>query len=109
VEQKINIQLYLDVRENGVFNHNNQTIVSANPTEYYVTVPLYKTFDGHEDYVNIYIDPSKVIMPRQQFNPFFIELGFFNSIRGITDNGKYGKKSEIVEEKVKFFDIKINK
>ena len=48
--------------------------------DFYVNVPLYRNFKI-EEYVDTQKDSGVSVMDRQEFNPYFLEFGFFDTIQ----------------------------
>ena len=82
--------------------------------DFYVNIPLYVNNNKYDEYVNLDKDPTKTIIDRGNFNPFYIELGFFSSIKTAgsddidTENSNY-ENSETIYNKSKTYQITINK
>lgn len=87
MENKLELKLYLDLRENGVVQPDG-TYSSQNYRDYYVNINLNRNFKLIEPYVDIQLDPLRVDMQRQLINPWFIEFGFFESIKTTGITGK---------------------
>lgn len=105
MEQRFKIELFIDKRSNGILQPNG-TLGVKNHSDFYVNVPLSRNITLFEDYVNIAIDPFRTSIERQLINPYFIELGFFETVDSITASTKsmfpiIGKAAQ--------YDITINK
>lgn len=87
MENKLEIKLYLDIRENGVVQPDG-TYSSQNYRDYYVNVNIGRNFKLIEPYVDIQLDPLRVDMQHQLINPWFIEFGFFETIKTTGITGK---------------------
>jgi len=48
--------------------------------DFYINIPLFRTFKI-EEYVDVKQEENIQTLERQQFNPYFIELSFFDSVR----------------------------
>jgi len=73
--------------------------------DFYITIPIFKQ-EVVSDYVNVFIDPTKLEIERQFINPYYIELGFFKNISSILKENSKNKNS--VEEKSYNYNLKIN-
>lgn len=73
--------------------------------DFYINIPIFKE-DIISDYVNVFIDPTKLEIERQFINPYYIELGFFKNVSAILKENSTNKKS--VEEKSYNYNLKIN-
>jgi hypothetical protein len=73
--------------------------------DFYINIPIFKEHII-SDYVNVFIDPSKLEIERQFINPYYIELGFFKNVSSILKENSINKKS--VEEKSYNYNLKIN-
>jgi hypothetical protein len=73
--------------------------------DFYINIPIFKE-DVISDYVNVFIDPTKLEIERQFINPYYIELGFFKNISSILKENSNNKNS--VEEKSYNYNLKIN-
>jgi hypothetical protein len=88
MEKGFKIELFIDKRPNGILQPSGM-LGNNNDSDFYVNVPLYRNIALFEDYVNITSDPFKTVIDRQLINPYFIELGFFetvDSVSGTTDS-----------------------
>jgi hypothetical protein len=73
--------------------------------DFYINIPIFKE-NVISDYVNVFIDPTKLEIERQFINPYYIELGFFKNITSILKESSNNKSS--VEEKSYNYNLKIN-
>jgi hypothetical protein len=73
--------------------------------DFYINIPIFKE-EVVSDYVNVFIDPTKLEIERQFINPYYIELGFFKNISSILKENSKNKNS--VEEKSYNYNLKIN-
>jgi hypothetical protein len=105
MEQHFKIELFIDKRPNGILQPNG-TLGIQNHSDFYINVPLNRDITLFEDYVNIAIDPFRTMIERQLINPYFIELGFFETVNSVTASTK--TLSPIID-KAKQYDITINK
>ena len=101
MEESLKITLFIDKRPEGIIQPN-KTYGTQNYSDFYITVPLYKT-SKLIDYINIYKDTFKTQINRQLINPYFIELDFFKTITNIDNSDKTG-----ISGKTSMFGIKIN-
>ena len=111
-EEIIKHKIFLDIRENGI-RQPNGTFSGQNASDFYINIPLYLSFNKYDDYINVDKDKSTVIIDRNNFNPFFIELGFFGSIKATSESGQTNTniyaKTDTIYEKSKIYQIEINK
>ncbi len=115
MEKNNKIKLYLDLRDEGVVQPDG-TYGTQNQNDYFINLNLIRKYKLYDDYVDIQLDPLRVNMQRQLINPWFIEFGFFESIRstGITGNSSTNynvlvPSSENIIKKAEIFSITINK
>lgn len=101
----IHCKLFLDKRKNGVVQPNG-SVGTQNHSDYYINIPIKRTIKKFDDYINVEKDPLRVKINRQQINPYFIELAFFETIKSFESTGAI---HDNIEEKSKTFNIKINK
>ncbi len=73
--------------------------------DFYINIPIFKE-DIISDYVNVFIDPTKLEIERQFINPYYIELGFFKNISSILRENSNNKNS--AEEKSYNYNLRIN-
>jgi hypothetical protein len=73
--------------------------------DFYINIPIFKE-NVISDYVNVFIDPSKLEIERQFINPYYIELGFFKNISSILKENSKNQNS--AEEKSYNYNLKIN-
>lgn len=98
-------KIFLDKRENGIVQ-NNGSVNNQNESDFYINIPLTRTYKKFDDYVNVDKDPFRTIINRQQINPYFIELNFFETIKQISGTTE---PYESIESKAETFKITINK
>jgi len=108
----IKFRLFLDKRENGIPQPNG-TFSEQNSSDFFVNIPVYLTYSKFDDYINIDRDKSTSIIERGDFNPFFIELGFFSTIKATNLTGQTSINTylptETIYDKSKLYNITINK
>ena len=111
-DEVIKHKIFLDSRDNGI-RQPNGTFSGQNASDYYLNIPLYLSFTKFDDYINIDKDNKTVSIDRNNFNPFYIELGFFGSIKATSTSGETNLNSysqtETIYEKSKIYQITINK
>jgi hypothetical protein len=98
-------KIFLDKREEGIRSKNGQ-IGQFNQYDFYVTVSIFKNIEI-DDYVNVEIDPLRYQVERQEINPYFIELGFFEDIESV--DSRFINDTKSVMNKSKNYNIEINK
>lgn len=115
MDKNYKVKLYLDLREDGVVQPDG-TYGTENKNDYYINLNLIRKFKIHDSYVDVQLDPLRVNMQRQLINPWFIEFGFFESIRstGITGSTSTNynvlvPSVENIIKKAEIFSITINK
>ena len=115
MEKNFKVKLYLDLREDGVVQPDG-TYGTQNNKDYYVNLNLNREIRIIDEYIDIQKDPLRVDMQRQFINPWFIEYGFFESIRstGITGTSSNNYNvlvptTENLIKKAEIFSITINK
>lgn len=100
------IELFIDKRPNGILLPNGT--LGTKLSDFYVNVPLNRNITLFEDYISVTLDPFITSMQRQLINPYFIELGFFETVNSISAS----TASDIpfsIEDKAKTYGITINK
>lgn len=102
METNLKIELFIDKRPNGILQASGM-LSNQNATDFYVNVPISRNITLFEDYVNIATDPFRTAIDRQLVNPYFIELGFFETIDAVS-----GTTSSITEKAITY-GITINK
>lgn len=111
MEQSYKIQLFLDKREDfGIIQPNN-SYGTKNFYDWHINIPFTKTNKVVEDYVHVYMDPFTTTLTRQLVNPYFMEFGFFETVKsysGTTDNFIDINYLNI-DLKSKLYNIQINK
>jgi hypothetical protein len=111
-EEVVKYKILLDKRDNGIPQPNG-TFDNQNSSDYHISIPLYKSFTKYDSYITIDKDKTTTIIERSNFNPFFIELGFFTSIKATSTSGQTTVNSyfdnETIYTKSNFYNIKINK
>lgn len=90
----------------GFIQRSDGSYSTTYDKDFYITLPIYKE-SKLNDYVNVWIDPDKLIIERQLVNPYFIELNFFENISSVLQENSIDGKS--VEVKAKTFGIDIQK
>ncbi len=98
-------KIFLDKRIDGVVQPNG-SLGTQNNNDFYINIPITKTYKKVNDYVNIEKDPFKTSVQRQKVNPYFIEFAFFETIGQIKTGAT---PSYNIEDKTKLFNIFINK
>lgn len=103
-------QLFVNKRKDG-FIQPNGILSGQNTSDFYINIPLYLNYKTYDEYINIDRDKTTIVIQRQKINPFFIELGFFSSIKatGHSGNTNTYSEQEIIYEKSKDYQITINK
>ena len=108
----LRFKIFLDKRPNGIVRSNN-VLSQTNTTDFYINIPITKTYKKVDDYINVDKSPLRTYVKRQNFNPYFIELSFFETIKGISNSGNtsiiISNVQENVEQKSQLFNITINK
>ncbi len=108
----VKVKLFLDKRSNGIVQPSGG-VGTTNWSDYYINIPISKTNKKFDDYINVEKDPFKTYIPRPNFNPYFIELSFFESIKAFSTTGNtyvsVSNPFENVEDKAKLYNITINK
>jgi len=108
----IKFRLFLDKRKNGIPQPGG-TFSEQNSNDFFVNIPLYVNYSKFDDYINIEKDKNTSIIQRGNFNPFFIELGFFSEIKATSTTGQTSTnsylKTETIYDKSKLYNITINK
>jgi hypothetical protein len=87
------------VRSDGV-------IANTYDKDFYITVSIFKK-NKVEGYVNVDVDPLRLVVERQFINPYFIELGFFEDIDSVLSQNSNNNNS--VQEKAEKYGITINR
>lgn len=88
------------LNNNGLFykiKHSDGTLHDTAENDFYINLPIYKTNRSYE-YVDLKIDDTTHSVERQQFNPYFIEYGFF----GTTVRGRIQQGSQLDQDNIKF-------
>ena len=108
----IKYRLHLDIGKQG-YSQPNGSFSGQNGGDYYVNIPLYLNNNKYDEYINIDKDKTTTLIDRNNFNPYFIELGFFSSIKTTNSSGKTSVNiytpNEIIYEKSKLFNLTINR
>lgn len=81
---KLEEKLYLRKEGDDVINSNN-TIGHISDNDWFLNLPLYKSVNSI-DYVEVNRDNFTYKIERQEINPYFYELGFFETIEQIGYN-----------------------
>lgn len=76
--------LYLRKEGENIINSNN-TIGNISDDDWFLTIPIYKSITS-DGYVVINKDNFTYKIERQEINPYFYELGFFETIEQIDYN-----------------------
>lgn len=86
--------IFVDIRPQGIFQHGAKKFANVPESDFYINVPLFRKVNLIDEYVNIYVDPSQLTVERQLINPYFIELGFFQTVNSesniINQANKFG-------------------
>lgn len=101
----IRCKIFLDKRPGGVVQPDGG-LGDENYTDFYINIPITRTYKKFDDYIHVEKDPFQTLIDRPKINPYFIELGFFETIKTIKSNGN---SEENIEQKAKNFNITINK
>lgn len=110
------ITLYLDARVIGSATGStimtqiaqpNGTYANKNHSDWYLTVPFYKSDRLVDEYIHTYFDPFTSSMPRQLINPYFVEYGFFETIKSYSANTE-GNDMYNITTKAPIYDLTIN-
>ena len=107
MEPTFKIELFIDKRSNGLLLPTGE-LSDKNFSDFYINVPLSRNITLIEDYVSVSLDPFKTSIKRQLINPYFIELGFFETM----NSASASTVSDIpfsIEENAKKYGITINK
>lgn len=104
------VKLYLE-NTDGNLTKKESGITSS---DFFLNIPIIKTGKKIEDYVNVEKDVFKTQMERQNINPLFIELSFFNTIQFISKPDDinittYTTDFNFIETKANKYNIQINK
>lgn len=115
MENNIKIKLYLDIIDQGIVQPNG-TVGTQNINDFYVNIPLKREIKVFDKYIDVQRDPLRLDMQRQLINPWFIELGFFNSIKSTGITGTSSNNYNILVpsvqnliKKAEIFSITINR
>ena len=103
MESRFKIELFIDKRPLGILQPNG-TFGDRNSNDFYINVPISRNVTLFEEYVDIAMDPFRTSIKRQLINPYFIELGFFETIESITAS----TQSASIIDKAKAYNLKIN-
>jgi len=110
-DELIKYKLFVDKRTNGIVQPNG-TFSGQNSNDFFINIPLYRSFNKYDEYVNIEKDKTTTIINRQQINPFFLELGFFETIKATNPTGQTMQNNyteqETIYGKSSLYNIKIN-
>lgn len=111
-DSEIKYRIFLNKRENGI-SQPNGTFSGQNASDFYINIPLYLNFIKYDEYINIDRDKSTISIDRNNFNPFFIELGFFSGIKATSTSGQTSTnvylQTETIYDKSTLYNITINK
>lgn len=113
MENSLKFKLPLDKRKDGMVILQDGTRGNQNEKDYFINIPIQRTIKKFDDYIQIDKDSFKTSIQRQNFNPFFIELSFFETIKstgtsGLTIDLSTYKDTEKIVTKANIYDIKIN-
>lgn len=87
-QHKIYVEAVLVAPDCWEFVHNDRTTQSKPEFDFNVPVFLKRTYEVYE-YVDVAKEDTIEKIERQEFNPFFIEFGFFDTIeRNKVNNGE---------------------
>lgn len=110
----LKIKLFLDKRELGIVQPQG-TYLTENYSDYYININLTREIKMIDEYIDVQKDPLRMEMSRQLINPWFMEFGFFETIKRTGITGKTDdptiiyKPQEQIITKAKNFSIDINK
>src|ERR1035437_3267737 len=107
MEPNIKIELFIDKRPNGILQPNGG-FGTKNANDFYVNVPLNRSVILVDDYVSVVLDPYRTSIKRQLINPYFIELGFFETVNSVSAS-TVSDVSASIEGKAQNYSITINK
>jgi len=102
------ISLFLDKRELGILQPDG-SYGKKNNKDWYVTIPFISTNKIVDDYVQIYMDPFRSIIERQLVNPYFVDYGFFETVKSYSSTTETVGSDLFIETKAKVYNIDINK
>lgn len=110
METAYKIQIFLDKRALGIIQPNN-SYGTQNAKDWYISVPFTKSTKLVSDYVQTYSDPFRTTMQRQLVNPYFMEYGFFETIKGFSGATSISVDSSFanITTKARMYNIDINK
>lgn len=80
MEKLYKYKFFIDVRPGGIVQPNG-TYATQNYSDFFVNISLEKTIKPIESYIFINKDNFTSKIERNEFNPFFNELHFFNDIK----------------------------
>lgn len=105
-------KIFIDKRLGGILQPNG-TLDIQNESDFYLNVFLTRTYKKVGEYVQVDKDPFQSKIPRLNVNPYFIELGFFETILGKSMTGntfvQISDKENAIIDKANSFNITINK
>ncbi len=106
----IKYRIFVNKRPDG-FIQPNGILSGQNTSDFYLNIPVNLTYKTYDEYINVDKDKTIMVFQRQEINPFFIELGFFSSIKATGHSGNTNSylKEETIYEKSKDFNITINR
>ena len=93
------------IDENSIIRSNG-VISNTYDKDFFITISIYKN-NKVEGYVNVDVDPLRLVIERQLINPYFIELGFFEDVDAVLSSNSLNKNS--VQEKSERYNITINR
>jgi len=110
------VNLYADIRKTdlpnfpdgvGFLSNDRSQLLLTPPNDFYITLDLYKT-EEMSQYVDVQKDESVFTIERQEFNPFYIEFDFFNTILKLKDETETLPTMSVAISKAAKFSIDIN-
>lgn len=108
----IKVKLFIDKRPQGILQPSG-TYATINHSDFFINIPLKSSYKKFEDYISIDKDVFQTKLNRQEFNPYFIELGFFETIQQLSLSASSitytTNVNEIVESKCDIYNISINR
>jgi len=110
MEPTKNIKIFLDARQDGIVQPDG-SFANKNSKDWYIDIFMIRDMSLVHEYIDISLDPTREKLERQLVNPFFIELGFFetvNRIGDISDTGSTVANATSLKGKAGQLDITIN-
>jgi len=102
------ISLFLDKRELGILQPDG-SYGKTNNKDWYIIIPFVTENKIINDYIQIYLDPFKTTMERQLVNPYFMDYGFFETIKSFSSSTENVGSDLFIKTKSKVYNIDINK